>query len=165
MAREEAGFVEFNDTLQGQITQNLESEIGDFVVKRADGLFAYQLAVVVDDAFQGITHIVRGVDLLASTARQIHLQGLLELPTPVYMHLPVAVNDSGEKLSKQTLAAPVDALQVVATLISVLNFLKQQPTAELVDGDVNAVLDWAIQHWDVTPLQGVITLPSSVIPA
>ncbi len=156
----EDGIIQFNDTLQGQISQNLESEIGDFIVKRADGLFAYQLAVVVDDAFQNITHVVRGSDLLASTARQIHLQHLLELPTPVYMHLPVAVNDSGEKLSKQTLAAPVDTAQAVVTLISVLNFLQQQPPAELVNVSVKAVLDWAIQNWDASKLLGVKTAPS-----
>ena len=94
------------------------------MVKRADGLFAYQLAVVVDDAFQGITHIVRGADLLDSTPRQIYLQHLLGLRIPQYMHLPIAVNESGEKLSKQTLAAPVDETHPVATLLRVLNFLQ-----------------------------------------
>ncbi len=107
-ARGEGNKVEFDDALQGRISQQLESQIGDFVVKRADGLFAYQLAVVVDDAFQNITHIVRGADLLASTPRQIYLQRLLGLPTPHYMHLPIAVNAAGGKLSKQTLASPVD---------------------------------------------------------
>ena len=138
-----AGTVTFDDALQGRITQNLENEIGDFVVKRADGLFAYQLAVVLDDAKQGITHVVRGADLLASTPRQIHLQRLLGLITPAYLHLPVALNDTGEKLSKQTLAAPVDASNTVATLLSVLEFLQQQPPAELADYDVSPVLDWA----------------------
>ena len=120
--------VAFDDALQGRITQHLESDIGDFVVKRADGLFAYQLAVVVDDAFQGITHIVRGADLLASTPRQIHLQHQLKLPVPHYMHLPIAVNEDGEKLSKQTLAAPVDASRPVTTLLRVLDFLQQDTT-------------------------------------
>ncbi len=155
--------IEFDDTLQGRITQNLEREIGDFVVKRADGLFAYQLAVVVDDAYQGITHIVRGADLLASTARQIYLQHLLGLDTPAYMHLPVAVNAAGEKLSKQTLAAPVNTAQPVATLLRVLDFLRQQPPAALADSDVGGVLAWAVQHWDAAKLRGIQTLPAPVI--
>src|SRR5437879_12808355 len=97
--------IAFEDRLQGRIEQNLAREVGDFVVRRADGLFAYQLAVVVDDFEQSITDVVRGADLLASTARQILLQRLLGQPTPRYMHLPVAVNQAGEKLSKQTRAA------------------------------------------------------------
>jgi len=151
----------FNDELQGRVTQRLESEIGDFVVKRADGLFAYQLAVIVDDAFQGVTHIVRGADLLDSTPRQIYLQRLLGLHIPQYLHLPVAVNGSGEKLSKQTLAAPVDETHPAGTLLRVLNFLRQQPPAELADYDVKAVLDWAIANWDATRMRGLRTLPAS----
>ncbi len=147
--------IEFNDALQGHLSQNLEEEIGDFVIKRADGIFAYQLAVVVDDAAQGITHIVRGADLLNSTPRQIHLQRLLGLTTPAYMHLPVAVNEAGEKLSKQTLAVPVDTSQPVSTLIRVLDFLRQHPPSKLATKDVKSVLDWAVQNWDVTKLQGV----------
>lgn len=150
--------IEFDDALQGRILQVLESEIGDFVVKRADGLFAYQLAVVVDDEFQGITHVVRGADLLASTPRQIYLQRLLGLSTPTYMHLPVAVNDAGEKLSKQTLAAPVDNSQTGAELLRVLNFLQQQPPAALGKYNVKTVLDWAIQNWNPTKLYGIRTL-------
>ena len=155
--------ITFNDALQGHISQHLENEIGDFVAKRADGLFAYQLAVVVDDAFQGITHIVRGADLLASTARQIYLQRLLGLPIPAYMHLPVAVNAVGEKLSKQTLAAPVNAAQAVATLLCALDFLQQHPPAELAACDVGTVLDWAIKNWDVTKLRGISALPAAPI--
>ncbi|MDO8990351.1 MAG: tRNA glutamyl-Q(34) synthetase GluQRS [Sideroxyarcus sp.] len=153
--------IEFGDALQGRITQHLETEIGDFVVKRADDLFAYQLAVVVDDAFQGITHIVRGADLLASTARQIHLQRLLNFPTPAYMHLPVAVNEAGEKLSKQTLAAPVDAAHPARTLMHVLDFLQQRPPAELANYDTKAVLDWAVANWDAAKMRGIRTLPAS----
>jgi glutamyl-Q tRNA(Asp) synthetase len=157
--------VEFDDELQGRISQNLEKEIGDFVVKRADGLFAYQLAVVVDDAFQHITHVVRGADLLNSTPRQILLQQLLAFPLPHYMHLPIAVNEAGEKLSKQTLAAPVDASQPVATLLCVLDFLRQEPPSELADGDVGTVLDWAVRNWRAERLIGIQTLPVPVIPA
>jgi glutamyl-Q tRNA(Asp) synthetase len=133
-------------------------------VKRADGLFAYQLAVVVDDAFQNITHVVRGADLNASTARQIWLQRLLGFSTPLYMHLPVAVNEAGEKLSKQTLAAPVDASQPVATLLRVLDFLQQKPPVKLAGSDVGTALDWAVQNWDSTRLQGIQTLSAPVIP-
>ncbi len=150
--------IEFDDALQGLISQNLETEIGDFIVKRADGLFAYQLAVVVDDAAQGITHIVRGADLLNSTPRQIHLQRLLGLNTPAYIHLPIAVNKVGEKLSKQTLAAPVDVSQPAATLVRVLDFLQQQPPHSLANREVGTVLDWAIRHWDKNKLQGVRSL-------
>lgn len=146
--------VVFEDALQGRIAQRLESEIGDFVVKRADGLFAYQLAVVVDDAFQNITHVVRGADLLHSTPRQIHLQRLLGLPTPHYLHLPIAVNAQGEKLSKQTLAPAITTERIVATLISVLDFLRQQPPTELQGGSVEEVLTWAIKNWRPEALAG-----------
>lgn len=155
------GSVEFEDALQGKITQHLESEIGDFVVKRADGLFAYQLAVVVDDAFQGITHIVRGADLLDSTPRQIYLQRLLGLRIPQYLHLSVAVNQSGEKLSKQTLAAPADETHPVKTLLRVLDFLRQRPPAELLGCDVKVLLEWAAANWDATKMRGIRTLPAA----
>jgi glutamyl-Q tRNA(Asp) synthetase len=150
--------IEFDDALQGHISQHIENQIGDFVVKRADGLFAYQLAVVVDDAYQGITHIVRGADLLASTPRQIHLQRLLGFATPRYMHLPIAVNRTGEKLSKQTLATPVDVSQAATTLLHVLEFLHQAPPAYLAKSDVKTILDWAIQNWDATKLRGIQAL-------
>ena len=152
------GIIGFDDALQGRITQHLEGEIGDFVVLRADGLFAYQLAVVVDDAFQGITHVVRGADLLASTPRQIYLQRLLGLNTPAYMHLPIAVNAQGEKLSKQTLASPVDARNPVGTLLRALTFLRQQPPAELSGYDLNSVLGWAAAHWNKDRLNGVMRI-------
>jgi len=153
------GCVEFDDALQGRITQHLESEIGDFVVKRADGLFAYQLAVVVDDAFQNITHVVRGADLLASAPRQIFLQHLLGLHTPLYMHLPVAVNEAGEKLSKQTLAAPVERSNPSGALWSVLAFLRQHPPNGLRGEAVDKILQWAIANWQSENLRGIKTLP------
>ena len=102
--RTDGGPVAFTDLVQGRIEQDVGKEIGDFVVKRRDGMFAYQLAVVVDDAEQGVTHVVRGADLLESTARQIYLQRFLGYATPEYLHIPVAVNEMGQKLSKQTLA-------------------------------------------------------------
>jgi glutamyl-Q tRNA(Asp) synthetase len=153
------GTIEFIDALQGRVTQHLASEIGDFVILRADGLYAYQLAVVVDDAFQGITHVVRGADLLASTARQIHLQRLLGLPTPAYMHLPVAVNARGEKLSKQTLAAPVAVPGASAVLVRALHFLLQRPPPELAAGRPCEILEWGVAHWDPQPLSGMQAQP------
>lgn len=153
------GDVSFTDALQGLISQNLERDLGDFVVKRADGLFAYQLAVVVDDAAQGITHVVRGSDLLVSTPRQIWLQWLLGLSTPAYMHLPVAVNAAGEKLSKQTLAVPVDMAHPAETLWQVLAFLRQAPPTELA-GDLPNLLAWAVRHWQPERLRGLKAQPA-----
>ncbi len=150
--------ISFDDALQGRITQHLENEIGDFVLLRADGLFAYQLAVVVDDAAQGITHVVRGADLLHSTPRQIYLQRLLGFATPAYTHLPIAVNSRGEKLSKQTRAAPVDVGNPAATLLRAITFLRQEPPAELSGYDLNSVLDWAIAHWDKESLNRVMQI-------
>jgi glutamyl-Q tRNA(Asp) synthetase len=111
-----AAIICFDDRWQGRQCQNLETELGDFVLRRADGLWAYQLAVVVDDAAQAITHIVRGADLLDSTPRQIHLQHLLGMPTPAYLHVPVVVNAAGEKLSKQSGAQALDTTTPLATL-------------------------------------------------
>lgn len=154
-ARVDAHSIAFDDGLQGRVTQNLEQEIGDFVIRRADGYFAYQLAVVVDDAAQGITHVVRGADLLLSTPRQIHLQRLLGLPTPIYVHLPVAVNESGEKLSKQTGAEPATLEAPAGTLFAALRFLMQDPPSALRQAPSGELLDWAIGHWQPTRLTAV----------
>ena len=155
--RTKAEVMKIDDALQGRIAQSLEDEIGDFVVLRANGLFAYQLAVVVDDAFQGITHVVRGADLLASTPRQIYLQRLLGLVTPAYTHLPIAVNARGEKLGKQTLAPPLDTRKPVTALLRVLAFLGQEPPAELAGYDLSTIWDWALANWDAGKLKGVRT--------
>jgi len=112
-----AGRLCFTDRWQGEIGEDLGQAVGDFVLKRADGVWAYQLAVVADDAAQGVTHIVRGADLLDSTARQMYLQRLLGLPTPDYLHVPVVVNEQGEKLSKQTGAEPVDSSRPLYALL------------------------------------------------
>jgi glutamyl-Q tRNA(Asp) synthetase len=150
--------IEFRDRLQGRILQNLEREIGDFVVLRADGLFAYQLAVVVDDAAQRINQIVRGADLLGSTTRQLYLQRMLGLPTPEYTHLPVIVNDNGEKLSKQTRARPVDLDNANATLFAMLRLMRQQPPAELERASVDQILNWATENWKPETLQNCAKL-------
>jgi len=141
--------VSFDDSIQGATAQNLLREVGDFVVRRADGLFAYQLAVVVDDAEQGITDVVRGADLLASTPRQIVLQRLLGFESPRYAHLPAAVNASGEKLSKQTLARPLDAARAPALIAAALEFLGQDPPGALRRVDVREVWNWSLAHWDL----------------
>jgi glutamyl-Q tRNA(Asp) synthetase len=135
------GSVEFDDRVQGPQLQSLEREVGDFVLYRADGQFAYQLAVVVDDAAQGVTDVVRGADLLDSTARQIYLQRLLGYPTPRYLHVPVAVNAAGEKLAKQTGAQPIDPARADRAIREALVFLGQSPTADL---------DEAIANWDAS---------------
>lgn len=149
----------FHDRLQGERRHDLAREVGDFVVRRADGVYAYQLAVAVDDAYQGMTDIVRGADLLDSTPRQIHLQHLLGLPTPRYLHLPVATNAQGEKLSKQTLAAPVDASHASECLIAALSFLGHRPPAALHGAVPDEVLQWAIANWNVAHLPRVRYLP------
>jgi glutamyl-Q tRNA(Asp) synthetase len=126
----------FTDRVQGHQQQALERDVGDFVLQRADGQYAYQLAVVVDDAEQGVTDVVRGADLLDSTVRQLWLQRLLGYPQPRYLHIPAAVNAAGEKLSKQTGAAPVGARKNV--LREALAFLGQQETGDLGE----AVRNW-----------------------
>jgi glutamyl-Q tRNA(Asp) synthetase len=141
--------IEFIDAIQGRMARDLAADFGDFVVRRADGFFAYQLAVVVDDAAQGITGIVRGADLIESTPRQIHLQKLLGLPTPNYLHLPVALNAQSEKLSKQTFAAPLDAVCPLPALLQVMLFLGQDVPPELAAGSLADFWRWAVENWDV----------------
>ena len=127
--------IDFNDLANGLQSQNLRQDIGDFVVKRAEGWYAYQLAVVVDDAFQGITEVVRGADLLDSTPRQIYLQRLLGYPTPTYLHMPLVVDASGQKLSKRDHARPVDGDDPMPAMRAALEFLDVtvQPVRRRVD--------------------------------
>jgi glutamyl-Q tRNA(Asp) synthetase len=139
---EPIGFV---DRVQGPMEQCVEREVGDFIVRRADGPFAYQLAVVVDDAEQGVTHIVRGADLLDSTARQIHLQRLLGYPEPSYLHVPVATNPAGEKLSKQTLARALDDEPVTEALGRALAYLGQP---RVPAGCARELLAEALRRWN-----------------
>ncbi|MDX2464101.1 MAG: tRNA glutamyl-Q(34) synthetase GluQRS, partial [Porticoccus sp.] len=142
----------FNDALQGQVKTILQNDVGDFVVRRADGLFAYHLAVVVDDAEQQISEIVRGTDLLSSTPPQRYLQTRLGYPHPAYCHLPIATNPKGQKLSKQTCATAIDIHQPGPTLIKALTFLGQQPDAALVDANPEEILAWAMKHWEFQKL-------------
>lgn len=137
----------FTDRVQGETRQNLERDVGDFVLHRADGQYAYQLAVVVDDALQGISAVVRGIDLLDSTARQIWLQQRLGLPTPGYLHLPVVVNAAGEKLSKQTQAPAVDSTHGSLPLAAAMRFLGHPVPAELCGAAVADFWRWAVTAW------------------
>lgn len=152
--------IEYRDRLQGLQVQSLAHDVGDFVVKRADGLFAYQLAVVVDDAEQGITDVVRGADLLASTPRQILLQRRLGCPTPSYLHVPVALDDAGEKLSKQTRAAPLPRDPLPA-LVAAWRFLDQPlPAGSAAPASVAEFWAWATRTWSPAVLPPVPMLPA-----
>lgn len=137
----------FSDGIVGDYAQNLARDIGDFVLLRADGYWAYQLAVVADDAEQGVTHIVRGQDLLVSTPRQIYLQQCLGVPTPQYAHLPLLTNAQGQKWSKQTLAPALDLNRREQLLRQVFRYLKL-PEAPETDRPAE-LLDWAVAHWDM----------------
>ena len=153
--------IAFDDRLQGRVAQCLEDDVGDFVLLRADGLFAYQLAVTVDDAFQGISSVVRGADLLASTPRQIWLQRCLGFATPEYAHLPVAANAAGEKLSKQTRAAPLRTDRAAAELVRALRFLGQPAPGDLENAPVGEVWAWAKASWSFAaiPRRPAIVVP------
>lgn len=141
--------IEFNDIVMGQQLQNIKQQCGDFIIKRRDGLFAYQLAIVVDDAAQNITEVVRGADLLGSTHRQIYLQQLLNYSTPGYCHLPLAVDNLGNKISKSGNAAKVDIKNKENLIINALNFLGQRPPDDLIKSQLNDIWLWAIKHWNI----------------
>ena len=140
--------VTFLDRVCGPQSQRLETDVGDFVIRRADRLFAYQLAVVVDDAWQGIDQVVRGADLLLSSPRQIHLQRLLSLPTPTYAHLPLVLDDAGRKLSKQSLARPVEERDPLPSLLAALDFLGQ-PLPPERPVDLQDLWRWAAENWRI----------------
>lgn len=135
------------DLLQGNFTQRLESKIGDFIIKRADNIFAYHLATVVDDAEQNISQIVRGIDLLESTPRQVYLQKKLNFITPLYLHLPIAIDKSGKKISKSDEVDSVTLSAPEKVLYNALDFLGQKPPKLSLTNDVESILDWAIKNW------------------
>jgi len=147
--------VSFTDLVQGHVAENLKELVGDFVIRRADGLAAYQLAVVVDDAFQGVTEVIRGADLLSSTARQIYLQNCLGLATPVYAHHPVAVGSDGIKLSKRLGSDPVASSPSVQVLKMALRFLGQPCPGGLNNEELWA---WALGNWRLSRTPPLITL-------
>ncbi|MFT5349929.1 MAG: glutamyl-Q tRNA(Asp) synthetase [Planctomycetota bacterium] len=156
-----------HDQIQPEYTQNLFKDIGDFIVKRADGLYAYHLAVALDDAYQKVSHIVRGADLMDSSPRQMYLQKQLSLPTPIYAHLPVALSLSGHKISKQ--AKAVDVLlhnQPTTILVNCLSFLGQNPDKSLLESSVDEVIQWGIENWKFStiPRMEAITAPVNFRP-
>jgi len=146
------GPVEFFDGVHGTQGLNLADSIGDFVVKRRDDLFAYQLAVVVDDAAQNITEVVRGSDLLSNTPRQIALQHALQLTTPNYVHLPLVLDSQGKKLSKSNSAPELAGQTPSQQLWQALSFLRQSPPLELQNSPITDVWYWAQSNWQLQPL-------------
>lgn len=156
--------VSFSDSLQGPQSQCLESETGDFIIRRRDGLIAYHLAVVADDHDQGVTEIVRGIDLLDSTPRQILLQRRLGFATPNYLHIPVLVDEAGRKLSKQTGAPALGHRRAGPILIAALNALGQSPPAELAGSALDHIWSWAQQHWNIRRLAGRKSIAASDYP-
>jgi len=150
--------VSFIDVVQGRFSQCLGRDVGDFIIKRADNLFAYQLAVVVDDELQGITEVVRGSDMLDSTPRQIFLQQRLKYFTPDYVHIPLAANPDGCKLSKQAMAPAVNVTEPRPTLIKAFNFLGQQVPNELSNANIESIWEWAIENWSVKKIPAALSL-------
>jgi glutamyl-Q tRNA(Asp) synthetase len=153
--------ISFDDAIAGEYRQSLASECGDFVVRRRDGLFAYQLAVVVDDALQGITEVVRGADLLDSTPRQIYLQQCLNYQQPHYLHVPLMLDQQGRKLSKSEGAAELNPDRPAKSLYTALEHLGQQPPAELEHANPADIWQWAVENWD----SGKIPIPTRAIKA
>lgn len=151
--------ITFNDVIQGKYSQNLERDVGDFVIRRKDGLFAYQLAVVIDDAHQGINHVVRGYDLLDSTPRQIYIQQLMNLPTPCYAHIPIVVNEQGQKLSKQHFADPIDTSNASEQVFAALSFLNHHPPLSLKKASCKSILEWAMTSWDIHAIPKLANMP------
>jgi len=147
--------IQFEDLIQGAQSQNLRTQAGDQILKRRDGFFAYQLAVVVDDIAQGITHIIRGSDLLDVTARQLFFFDLLEAPLPQFGHLPLAMQANGQKLSKQNHAKAIDSTLASRNLWRGLEFLGQNPPAGLADASTSECLDWALHNWQRQAVQGL----------
>lgn len=149
-----------HDAIQGVIEYDLATQMGDYVLLRADGLIAYQLAVGLDDAELGITEVVRGADLLDSTPRQLYLQQTLGLPHPQYAHHPVVINSTGEKLSKQTLAPPLNLQHSNTLLWDALTFLGQNPTAELRTASLAELWAWAKINWNLQKIPKIRALQS-----
>jgi glutamyl-Q tRNA(Asp) synthetase len=153
------GETAFDDRVLGRVALDVAADVGDFVLWRADGYCAYQLAVVVDDAEQGVTDVVRGADLLTSTPRQILIQRALRLPQPRYAHLPLVLDANGEKLSKQTRAPALRPDHASSDLVDALCFLGHPPPEDVRADDRDALLDWAVSNWNLArvPREGIAT--------
>ncbi|NKB36992.1 MAG: tRNA glutamyl-Q(34) synthetase GluQRS [Gammaproteobacteria bacterium] len=159
----EEGELEVDDLIQQSYFQNLKSEVGDFVIRRADQITAYHLAVVVDDAYQNVSHIIRGADLLESCARQIYLQNILRLPGPLYAHVPLATYTNGAKISKQEQADYVLLTSKAGhVLYACLRFLGQTPAQELQNETVEKIIQWGIANWNLSkvPQQHQLSAPT-----
>lgn len=157
------GAIYFEDAIQGATVTDLATDTGDFVIRRRDGWFAYQLAVVLDDAAQAITHVVRGADLLNSTPRQIALQRALGLATPMYAHLPLVTDENGIKLSKSAGTGALDLRNPTHELWRALRFLRQKPPLELRLNGLSTLWDWAIRNWQVHSLRGISMASAEVL--
>ena len=155
----EALEIGFDDKIQGHFSQQLELDAGDFVIRRKDELYAYQLAVVVDDEFQNITHVVRGWDLLDSTPRQIYLQRVLNYQEMSYIHIPIIVDEKGQKLSKQAFAPSIETDRASEAIYKALVFLGQVPPAEIATERPESQLQWAIANWDSQAVAKISSLP------
>lgn len=145
---QQAGSISFIDDHYGSYSLDLSHQVGDIVIKRIDGIYAYHLAVVIDDAYQQVNHIVRGADLLEVTAIHVYLNQLLKLKDARYLHLPLIKNTDGKKLSKQTGAKAIDITQASIQLFNAIKFLGQVPDKEIVHENPKAILDYAVKHWD-----------------
>jgi glutamyl-Q tRNA(Asp) synthetase len=154
--------ISVSDQLQAPLHEDVASAVGDFIIRRRDRLYAYQLAVVVDDACQGINQVLRGSDLYDSTPRQIYLQRLLALPTPTYTHIPVITNNKGQKLSKQTHASALDDDQAIDNLRLALRFLGQSPPAPQIQR-LDLLLQHAVEHWQIRAVSARMGIPESSI--
>ncbi len=152
--------IHFNDLIQGEVEQCIEKDVGDFILKRTDGLIAYHLATVIDDHLQGVTEVMRGTDLLDSTPRQIFLQQVLGYEHPQYFHHAVAINPSGTKISKQNHAPGIDISNGAQALFEALVFLGQEPDPSLTEGACGDIVSWALQHWrlDTLPQENRIVI-------
>jgi glutamyl-Q tRNA(Asp) synthetase len=159
--RVDAGHVQFTDRIQGTYRQNVADAVGDFILKRRDQIYAYVLAVTVDDAAQGITHIVRGADLLDNTPRQIYLQRLLGLPEPIYAHVPVLTEADGSKLAKSRRSVRLSADSPLPQLWSVFSLLGLVPPASLISAAISEAWRWAIAEWNLNRVPRRLDLPVS----
>jgi glutamyl-Q tRNA(Asp) synthetase len=152
-----------DDRLQGRFEQHLGNDAGDFIIRRRDGLYAYQLAVVLDDGAQGVTDIVRGADLLDSTPRQLYLQELLGLPAPSYLHVPLLVQPDGHKLGKRYRSAPLTIADARHQLLRAVRTLGQAPSADLNTATPREILQWAVAHWQAQALPATLTLAEAAL--